>query len=175
MNKETKILGEGKFLRLVDNVGWEYVERKLGSGVVVIVAVWKGSLILVEQHRASVGRSVVELPAGLVGDVRGQEQEKLEKAAERELLEETGFQAGRMTYLTEGPPSSGLSGEIVSFFFASDLKKIGDGGGDEHEDIQVHLVPLPELLSWTAQKFKTGALVDPKIFAGVYFAHEDLK
>ena len=50
-------------------------------------------MLLVEQHRQQVNQTVLELPAGLVGDLSDRPLEDLEQAAKRELLEETGYQA----------------------------------------------------------------------------------
>jgi ADP-ribose pyrophosphatase len=168
-----RILGEGKYLRLLNENQWEYAERVISSGVVVIVATIEDRLILVEQFRASVAKNVIELPAGLVGDVSGSEAESLETAARRELIEETGFSAAKFTRLYEGPPSSGISNELVNLYLAEDLTRVGSGGGDSTENITVHEVPMKDLDRWASQKVREGALIDPKIFSGVYFALRD--
>jgi len=165
-----EILGEGRYLRLINEDGWEYVDRKRCTGVVLIVAVHEGKLILTEQRRRAVGTTVIELPAGLVGDTEGNETESFVDAAKRELVEETGFEAGEMSLLCQGPPSSGLSSEVVSLFLAEKLIRVGKGGGDERENITVHEVPLDQIEPFAESARKRGALVDPKIFAGVYFA-----
>ena len=56
-----------------------------------------GDVILVEQYRVPLGRNCLELPAGLIGDET--EGEAAEAAAIRELEEETGYRAERMTDL----------------------------------------------------------------------------
>jgi ADP-ribose pyrophosphatase len=38
-----------------------------------------------------------------------------------------------------------------------------------HEDITVHEVPLAQVHSWLEAKAKSGVLVDPKVYAGLYF------
>ncbi|HUV39721.1 MAG TPA: NUDIX hydrolase, partial [Planctomycetota bacterium] len=79
---------EGQHLRLVDQGGWEHVERIGVSGIVALVAVTASDeIVLVEQYRPALDRRVIELPAGLVGDRPGEEHEDLETAARRELLE----------------------------------------------------------------------------------------
>lgn len=164
------ILGEGKFIRLIAENGWEYAERTKASGIVVIVAVTEEKkLLLVEQMRPALGRRVIELPAGLAGDTVAFSKESLATAAARELMEETGYKATKFEFLTEGPPSAGLSTEIVSFFLARRLKKISDGGGDEHEDIQVHEIPISEIFEWLTDRTRDGVLVDPKVYAGLCF------
>jgi ADP-ribose pyrophosphatase len=167
-----QVLGEGLFIRLLSHEGWEYVQRKGVTGIVVIVAVTAGhKLLLVEQYRHAVGRRVIELPAGLVGDKKGQAMEDLATAANRELLEETGYEAGRMTSLMTGPVNPAMSRDHYTFYHASELKKVHDGGGDETEAIVVHEVPVKEAHAWLYGKAADGFMVDPKVFVGLYFAH----
>lgn len=162
------MLATGRFLRLVDRRGWEYVERSQSTGVVVIVAVTDAEgLLLVEQFRRALDARVIELPAGLVGDHPGQEDEAFERAAQRELLEETGYEAEAMKFLAEGPSSSGMSSEMYSFFEAQGLTRRHAGGGDESEDILVHEVPLAGLRAWLERENQRGALIDPRIYAGL--------
>ena len=83
-----EVLGRGRFLRLVRRRDWEMVERAGVREIVVLVAVTPaGELLLVEQYREPVAATVIELPAGLVGDEPGREGEVMEEAARRELLE----------------------------------------------------------------------------------------
>lgn len=169
MSKRT--IAEGKHLRFVESHGWEYVERKKISGIVGILAVTPdGKLLLTEQFRRPVGKNVIELPAGLAGDVAGSEDEKLTVAARRELLEETGYDASRFTLLATGSVSAGLSGEIIALYRATGLKKVNAGGGDGGENITVHAVPLKSLRRWLKRKERAGAVVDLKVYAGLYFA-----
>ena len=165
-----EIQWEGKHLRVLKSGHWEYVERINATGAVVIAAVTEeGDLILTEQYRPPVSNRVIELPAGLAGDISGNESEELAAAARRELLEETGYEAREIIWLAEGPPSAGLSSEMVTFFRATGLRCVGDGGGDDHEDIQIHKVPLARVQEWLAQRVGQGVLVDPKVYVGLYF------
>ena len=167
-----RVLAQGRHLRFVEEDGWEFVERNAINGVVVIVAVTaEGRLVLVEQYRRPVGTTVLELPAGLSGDVVGQEDEDLASAARRELLEETGYDAGSLERIgPTGPPSAGVTSEVVTFFRAQALRRVGPGGGDAHEQITVHEIPLAEVEAWLEERARAGALVDPKVYAGLYFA-----
>ena len=91
-------------------------------------------------------------------------------AAGRELEEETGYSAESFERLTEGPPSAGLSSELVVFVRANGLKKISAGGGDGTENITVHEVALSGLTGWLQQREAEGLWVDPKVWAGAFFA-----
>ena len=165
-------IGVGRFLRLRVRDGWEYVERPNIRGIAVIVAVTDDAkLLLVEQYRASVDRRVISLPAGLVGDLPGQEDEDLAVGAIRELEEETGYRAERMEPLVAGPHAVGSTSEVATFMRARGLHKVSAGG---EQDIVVHEVLLAEAPRWLEQQAGTERLVDPKTYAGLYFAlHDD--
>jgi ADP-ribose pyrophosphatase len=168
-----RILAETKYLRLVDRNGWFFVERPFASGVVVLVATTaENNLVLVEQHRPALGQSVIELPAGLAGDEAGHESEPLEAAARRELLEETGYDAANVEPITTCASGPGLTSEIITFFRATGLRKVGKGGGVAAEDITVLEVPLPQAHAWLLAKTRAGAIVATKVWAGLWFAHQ---
>ncbi len=166
-SKET--LAHGRHLHLVRLEGWEFVERPGVTAIVAILAETEGHLVLIEQYRPPVRSRVIELPAGLVGDVPGAADEPLEAAAQRELEEETGYRAERFTLLAAGPATAGASSEIISFLRAHGIHRVSEGGGDETEDIQVHLVPADSVDEWLAARREAGVLVDTKVYTGLYF------
>lgn len=165
---EIRVLGEGKHIRLVSAGGWEYAERRGVTGIVTIAAEVGGKIVLVEQYRPPLRSNVIELPAGLAGDVPDSADEELEAAARRELEEETGYRAKNWERLFAGPLSAGMTTEVVTFFRATDLERAGAGGGEGTEEITVHEVPLDGAEGWLAAREKAGALVDPKVYAGLY-------
>jgi ADP-ribose pyrophosphatase len=165
---ETRVLGEGKFVRLVVADGWEYAERKNVTGIVTIAAETAGRIVLVEQYRPPLKADVIELPAGLAGDVPDSAGEELELAARRELEEETGYRAAKWERLFEGPLSAGMTTEVVTFFRATGLTKVGAGGGEGSEQITVHEVPLAGADAWLAAQAEAGKLIDPKVYAGLH-------
>ncbi len=144
----------------------EYVSRNTNRPAVGIVAVHDdGRVVLVEQFRPPINASVVELPAGLAGDIEGEEDEQLLCAAKRELEEETGYTADHWQQLVSGFSSPGLTDESISLFMAKGLHKSGDGGGVEGESIVLHEIPMGEVLSWLAAR---GQAVDIKLLAGLF-------
>jgi len=171
MNPQSKItLRAGRFLALIKEGHWEYVDRTNATGAAIIVAVTEErKLLLVEQYRIPVHARTIELPAGIIGDEPGNGHEAHAAAARRELIEETGYDAAHIETLTHGASSSGLTSETVTLMFASQLRRVGAGGGVAHEDITVHEVPLAEVHAWLEAKAKIGVLVDPKVYAGLYF------
>jgi ADP-ribose pyrophosphatase len=163
-----KILGEGQYVRLIEEDSYEYAVRKGCTGVVSVIAITRdGDLVFVEQYRPPLRARTIELVAGLAGD---EGEESLEAAARRELLEETGFEADSIRYLMEGPSSGGITTSRVSYFLAQDVERRHDGGGVAGEDITVHLVPVAEAYAWLQQQSTGNVLVDPKAFLGVVVA-----
>lgn len=171
-DENSEILAEGRFLRLLVRDGWEFAARRNVSGIVVIAAEHEGNLLLVEQYRPPFQKPVIELPAGLAGDQENSRHESLETAARRELLEETGYEARLWEQRFAGPISAGMTTEFVTFFQARQLTRRTSGGGDEAEQITLHEIPLPEVPAWLANASKTGRLVDPKVYLGLYLLSE---
>ena len=66
--------------------------------------------------------------------------------------------------------SAGSTSSQMTFFLATELEKVGAGGGDEHEDITVHVVPLAGCWDWLLGQQALGKALDPKIMAGLWFA-----
>jgi len=171
---EIETLFNGQYLRMQCRGRWEYAERTNPGGAVIIIAVTpEDKLLFVEQFRVPLQAKAIEMPAGLVGDEAGGENEQALEAAKRELLEETGYAAERIEYIMSGPSSSGMSNEIVTFVRAYDLTRIHAGGGDETENITVHEIPRTEAPGWLWRKMKEGYSIDPKLFAGLYFLEFD--
>ena len=167
----SEILCDGKYLRLIRNNGWEFVQRKNVSGIVGIIALTNDrKLILVEQFRPPVGKNVIEIPAGLAGDSPTSRNEDLALAASRELEEETGYRAARIIELATGTASAGLCDEIITLFRAEGLHKISDGGGDDSEDITVHEIPLDQIEYWLKSQLTQNKLVDLKVYSALHFA-----
>ena len=157
-----------KDLLILENDGWEYVERKKAKEAVAILAVNDdGRVILTEQLRRPVNARVVDFPAGLVGD----EDESVDAAAtaKKELEEETGHVCDDVELLARGPSSPGITSEIVSFYRATGVRRVGEGGGVGSESITVHTIPLSRIERFLRDKESEGVLIDLKIWGGLYF------
>lgn len=170
-----EVLWAGRFLDVVKINRWEFVRRKNITGIVGIVPVTDdGKLVLLEQYRPPMGGKVIELPAGLVGDIPGKQAEPLEEAARRELYEETGYEADRMEVLFEGCVTPGLCDETITFFLATGLRKTAAGGGDETEDIVVHEAPLGAVMEFLAEQRQKGNHIDLKIYSALFFLQREI-
>lgn len=166
----TETLYAGRWLRLMKRGRWEFAERtNPGGGVIIVALTADDHLLFVEQWREAVGSKTIEMPAGLVGDIAGSSSESAVAAAERELVEETGYRAEHVQFLMAGPSSAGMSNEIIAFVRAHGLTRVEEGGGDATEDIVVHEIPRSEAAAWLLQKSREGYSIDPKLFAGLYF------
>ncbi len=159
---------EGRFLRCLkltyrdpDGVlrQWEAVERVNCEGIVAVVPVTdEGEVVLIRQYRPPVDGYVIEFPAGL-----NDKGERIEEAASRELIEETGYEAKEMIFLAKGPLSSGSSREILTVFLARGLHFRGVGQRDETEDIEVLKVPEERVYETLSRLSAEGNFVDLKI------------
>jgi len=170
---ESSIAWQGKHVHIKQCGKWEFVSRNTQRPAVGIVAIHDdGRVVLVEQYRPPVGASLIELPAGLAGDVVGAEDEALLLAAQRELEEETGYTAAHWQTLVSGYSSPGLTDESICLFMARGLSKTGVGGGVEGESIQLHEIPIDDVLRWLAERHQA---VDIKLLAGLFAAQQAMK
>src|SRR5690242_20723671 len=128
-------LGDGRTLRFLrlhvnEQPYWEHVSRTNSpEGVTIVAITKKREIVLVKQHRIPLGRTVIELPAGLVGDSdRG---ETAPQAVVKELREETGHEAdaAAIRLLARGPALAGLTNEINGLWLADNVTRVGEGGG----------------------------------------------
>jgi ADP-ribose pyrophosphatase len=152
---------EGKYVRAVRRGKWEYAARTNDIRAVVILAEHEGKIILIDQPRVPLSARCVELPAGLVGDVDS--NATVETTAVAELEEETGFTAERIEVLGEFYASPGMVSESFTLVRAHGVRRIGGGGGDENEDINVHLVARADIPNFLEQKRAEGFGIDVKL------------
>lgn len=153
---------EGKFVKAMRRGRWEFAARTRGIEAVVILAIDEDDhVILVEQFRVPLQRRCLELPAGLVGDDRA--GEAVETAAARELEEETGYHADRIVPLGHFHASPGMVTEGFTLVRAEGLTRVGEGGGEESEDIVVHRVALAQVPAFVEAKRAEGLAMDVKL------------
>lgn len=154
---------QGKYLTTKKRGRWEYVGRARGIRAAAILAVEDDHVLLIEQYRVPLGKVCLELPAGLIGDDEGLEDEAAEAAATRELEEETGYRAEQMESCGEFYSSPGMVSESFTLMRARGLTKVSEGGGTDSEDITVHRVPLADLPRFVAARRALGHGVDVRI------------
>lgn len=168
MADDPEILLEGKHLRFLRRSGWEYVEHRTAPEAAMVVALTpQNAIVLTEELRPALNAWVIALPSGLIGD---EGPEDAADAARRELAEETGHEAREFRRLFRGPGSAGQSSELVTFFLATDARATRAQAAHDRGKIRVHVVPIAELPEWARRREGEGAVVDPKIWAGLYLA-----
>jgi ADP-ribose pyrophosphatase len=144
---------------------WEAVGRVNALGVVVVVPVTEGGeVVLIRQYRPALDRFVIELPAGLIDP-----GEDVFEAGRRELIEETGHEAGRIEILTEGVMSTGIETEPWTVLLAEQVtpaspEACAERPADENEDIDVLSVPLGEAALAVPDLLQEGEAVDLRIY-----------
>ncbi len=162
-------LHRGEFLALQRSAHWEFVSRTRSNGgaAFLIATTAANELVLVEQFRIPVGRAVIELPAGIMGDVFP--DESAEAAAARELEEETGFRASQISRISDAPTAAGLTSEWAYYLRMTGLTRVHAGGGIGDEDITTHCVALETLPQWLEAQRTRGLAVDTRIYAALYW------
>lgn len=159
-----EVMWQGKFVTMKRRGRWEYASRSRGIRAAAIIAIDdEGHVLLVEQYRIPLGTVTLEIPAGLIGDHDGAENEDAMEAAIRELEEETGYTAESMEVVGDFYSSPGMVSESFTLMRARGLSKVGPGGGTEGENITVHRVPMSELSQFVADWRARGHGVDVRI------------
>ena len=116
-----------------------------------------GKVILVKQHRFPHGY-IMEIPAGTL-----EKREKPINCAYREIIEETGYEAKKMTKLISYFPSVGYNKEEIHIFVASGLKKKFELKLDNDEFITVKKMELSRLI----KMIKSGKIIESKTICAV--------
>jgi ADP-ribose pyrophosphatase len=152
--------------------GYDLVEQPNGTTkryywaelatAVVVVAVSDDQLVVVEQYRPTIRETQLELPAGIV-----EEGESYTQAAERELREETGFDASSTSLLQEVWCTTGMLRHRRGFVFAEGLSPVGQEL-DDNEFLSVRTVPLADAVEVARDQPTNDATVE-----GILIAHDE--
>jgi len=162
-----RTLHQGHIFRLVD-AQFEAPDGSTFSrdvvrhpGAVAVVPVIDDHVVLVRQYRAALDAVMLEIPAGL-RDVEG---EALAETAQRELIEETGMQAGSLVHLADVHNSIGFCDERITIFIGRDLEPRERPPTDspEEQHMEILQVPVHELPGMIA----SGEITDAKTVVGV--------
>ncbi|MDR1452736.1 MAG: NUDIX hydrolase [Candidatus Margulisbacteria bacterium] len=134
--------------------------------VAIVALNEKKEVLLISQYRSAIQSALLEIPAGSVD----RDGEKPAAAAQRELAEETGFGARKLTLLFEGYSLPGYCNEYMYYYLAEDLfpQKLPP---DADECIEVRPVLFTEAL----QLLDSGQLTDAKTTLGLLLTAKYLK
>ncbi len=137
---------------------WDFVSHRMGAACVLPVRP-DGKILMVRQYRNALERETLEVPAGKRDSV----DEDTKICAERELLEETGYRAGKIEKLLSLKSTVAFCDEMIDVYLATDLQKEGEQKLDESESIDVEAYELKELMDMCY----SGRLQDAKTVAAI--------
>ena len=130
----------------------EYIDHP--GAVAIVPFVNKKDIVLVRQYRYPVDKITYEIPAGKLDKNK---KESLIACARRELKEETGYSAKKITKLLSFFPSSSFSNEELYIYLAQDLVP-GKTHPDEDEFVEKIIVPFKQAIDM----IKAGKIKDAK-------------
>ncbi len=108
------------------------------GAVAIVPLLPDGRVVLIRQYRHAAGRVLWELPAGVL-----EKGEEPLDCARRELVEETGYLAGKLSPLFSVFLSPGFSTELIHLFLAQDLRKV-EAAPEVDEQLEIVEIPLAE-------------------------------
>ncbi len=130
-------------------------------GAAAVVAMFPDNrLLMLKQYRHAVGEYIWEIPAGTLDGA-----ESGIACAKREIIEETGYSAGRWTALGSIRPLPGYSDELIHLFLARDLSPAPQNL-DFDEVLSVHEIPFDEALRMVSN----GSIQDAKTICALHLA-----
>lgn len=107
----------------------------------VVATTTAGEMVLVNQFRFGIENFSLEVPGGLMDDA-----EDPIHAARRELKEETGFAGGEGRLLGMVHPNPAIQSNTCHLVLIEGVENVAAQEWDEHEEMEVHLVPVEEAL-----------------------------
>ena len=134
----------------------EVVEHPGASAIVPLLT--DNKIVLVRQYRYPIQRELLEIPAGTL-----EKNETPDQCAIRELREETGFNCGDLTKISECYLAPGYSTEKIHFYLARNLTP-DPAEADEDERIKVETFPLQTVL----RKIHEGEICDAKTICAIF-------
>ena len=135
----------------------DYYVLEYPDWINVIAITEDGKFILEEQYRHGTQSVDYELCAGTF-----EKGETALEAAQRELLEETGYAGGKWTLYCESAPNPAAMTNMNHTFLAVGVKYTGSRHLEKTEDIKIHLLDYDELKQLVKEgKIKQGQMLAP--------------
>lgn len=136
-----------------------YVQKDFSAGVICLD---DGHMIMVNQYRYLTNRNSLEIPGG-----GSYEQTTPEELVKRELMEETGYEAGSLQKIGEFDVANGHSSDIAHIYLARQCKKTGKQDLDDTElGMKVVLIPVEEVYGMVQE----GRITDSFTLAALFLA-----
>ena len=168
---DSSVMYEGGFLQVrKDNVrlpdgavsSREYIMHP--GAVAVLAMLDNGNLVMERQYRYAPQSEFIELPAGKIDH-----GEDILRTAQRELLEETGYEASEWIHLTTAWPCIGYADERMEYFLARGLTQQGSKL-DHGEFLEVFELSLPDAIEW----IRVGKINESKTIVGLFWLEKYL-
>lgn len=166
LNEETQVYKGSRFtvhrplLKTKEGQERPYEIVKHPGAVVILPFLTDEVILMIENKRPAVNKTLLELPAGTL-----EKGEDPSVTANRELIEESGYQATHMTPLLQFYATPGFTNEMMWGFSAKELNFVGQDL-DENEEINVIEIPFTEAL----EKVKKGQICDAKSMVMLLYA-----
>jgi ADP-ribose pyrophosphatase len=133
-----------------------------GEAAAILPVTASGELVLVRQYRHAARTMSLEMPAGIM-----EKGEDPLECAKRELAEETGATAGKMTFMFKFYSSIGFCTELLHLYLAQDLTE-GEQSLDDDEFVEIERLTPDKAV----ELIKSGEILDSKTIAAVmYYLH----
>jgi ADP-ribose pyrophosphatase len=133
-----------------------------GTWVNVIALTKKREVVLVKQYRHGAKQVMLEIPAGVMDE----EDESPMRAAQRELLEETGYTSEQFVEVGKVYPNPATHNNMTYSYLALDAELVSRQHLDETEEIEVSLIPFDEFIALA----KKGGLPQALHVSALFFA-----
>lgn len=148
-------------VRLPDGTETEFDYLTEPESVAVLPFTEDGDVVVIEEWRQAVTRVSRGLPVGGVEP----DDEDLVASARRELVEETGYEAGRVSHLTTVEPANGISDSVMHFFVAHDCVPTSEQELDDNESIR----PMTTTLDTLRGEIAADGVYDGRTVLGVLY------
>jgi ADP-ribose pyrophosphatase len=165
----SKIIGDYRVFKLRQDTSQSPVTGGKHDFYVLESADWinvipitpEGMVVMIRQYRHGTETVTLEVPGGMVDEQDGSPEE----SAARELLEETGYAADKITRIGTVTPNPAILNNRCYTLLAQDAHPVAPPSFDGSEDIEVALVSLPTVHKMIASSQITHALT----IAAFYF------
>ena len=143
----------------------EYYVLEYPDWVNVIAITKDGQFVMERQYRHAARKISLELPCGVM-----EEGETPLEAAQRELLEETGFGGGQWKKLMELSPNPSAMSNTTHCFLAIGVEKIAEQHLDETEKVSVLFMTKEEVKRMLNENQICQALMVAPLYKYIYAA-----
>jgi ADP-ribose pyrophosphatase len=142
----------------VKKVSHKFFTLQTPDWINVVARTIDDRFVMVRQHRLGTDEITIETPGGIV-----EEEELPATSAARELLEETGYEAGEICLMKKLSVNPAIFNNYIYYYFARDCRKVGAQALDLAEDIEVVTYTISEIMELIA-----NGMIDHTLIVAAY-------